>query len=195
MNLLIISIGFLLTILIIYTLINSYTYLNNNNNNNNYNNDNNNNNNNNDNNDNNDNNKIIKNENKDETNFKKEELLIKYSSIKNKLETEEDYINFYLTFNNSMYVSTIDNHIYNENQIVELISNDITKTKMRYDFNKLKDIYIINIIKNNYNKLIILYDGLIFNENHITFNQNNFSGNTIIYKLNVKNKIINHLLQ
>jgi hypothetical protein len=73
--------------------------------------------------------------------------------------------------------------------------NDITKTKMRYDFNKLKDIYIINIIKNNYNKLIILYDGLIFNENHITFNQNNFSGNTIIYKLNIKNKIINHLLQ
>jgi len=66
---------------------------------------------------------------------------------------------------------------------------------MRYDFDKLKDIYIINITKNNYNKLIILYDGLKFNENHITFKKNNFSGNTIIYKLNVKNKIINHLLQ
>ena len=111
------------------------------------------------------------------------------------METEQDYMNFYLTFNNSMYVSTIDNHIYNENQIVELISNDITKTKMRYDFDKLKDIYIINITNNNYNKLIILYDGLIFNENHIIFDKNNFSGNTIIYKLNIKNKIINHLLQ
>jgi hypothetical protein len=189
MNSLIIIIGILLTILIIYTLINSYIYLNNNNNNNN-------NNDNNDNNDKNDDiNKIIKDEHKDEKNFNKEELLIKYSSIKNKLETEQDYMNFYLTFNNSMHVSTIDNHIYNENQIVELISNDITKTKMRYDFDKLKDIYIINITKNNYNKLIILYDGLKFNENHITFNQNNFSGNTIIYKLNVKNKIINHLLQ
>jgi len=116
MNSLIIIIGILLTILIIYTLINSYIYLNNNNNNNNNNNDNNN------------DNKIIKDEHKDEKNFNKEELLIKYSSIKNKLETEQDYMNFYLTFNNSMYVSTIDNHIYNENQIVELISNDITKT-------------------------------------------------------------------
>jgi len=185
MNLLIISIGFLLIILIIYTLINSYTYLYNNNNNNDDNNDN----------DNNNNNKIIKDEYKNEKNFNKEELLIKYSSIKNKLETEQDYMNFYLTFNNSMYVSTIDNHIYNENQIVELISNDITKTKMRYDFDKLKDIYVINITNNNYNKLIILYDGLIFNENHIIFDKNNFSGNTIIYKLNIKNKIINHLLQ
>ena len=132
---------------------------------------------------------------KEETNFNKEELLIKYSSIKNKLETEQDYMNFYLTYNNNIYVSTIDNHIYNENQIVEFISNDIIKTKLRYDFNKLKDIYIINMTKNNYNKLIIMYDGLIFNENHITFNKNDFSGNTIIYKLNLKNKIINHHLQ
>jgi hypothetical protein len=176
MNSLIIIIGILLIILIIYTLINSYTYLNND--------------------------KIIKkniennDEDKyDENNFNKEELLIKYSSIKNKLETEDDYMNFYLTFNNSMYVSTIDNHIYNENQIVELISNDITKTKLRHNFDKLRDIYIINIIKNNYNKLIIMYDGLIFNENHIRFNKNDFSGSTIIYKLNLKNKIINHHLQ
>ena len=94
-----------------------------------------------------------------------------------------------------MHVSTIDNHIYNENQIVELISNDITKTKLRHNFDKLRDIYIINIIKNNYNKLIIMYDGLIFNENHIRFNKNDFSGSTIIYKLNLKNKIINHHLQ
>ena len=80
MNSLIIIIGILLTILIIYTLINSYIYLNNNNNNNN--------NNDNDNNNNNDDiNKIIKDEHKDEKNFNKEELLIKYSSIKNKLET------------------------------------------------------------------------------------------------------------
>ena len=42
--------------------------------------------------------------------------------------------------NNSIYLTTIDNNIYNENQIVEFISNDITKTKFKYDFNKLKDI-------------------------------------------------------
>jgi hypothetical protein len=177
MNSLIIIIGVLLTILIIYTLINSYTYLY-------YDNEN--------------KNENEENENKNEENeknFNKEELLIKYSSIKNKLETEQDYMNFYLTYNNNIFISTIDNHIYNENQIIELISNDISKTKLRYDFNKLKDIYIINITKNNYNKLIILYDGLIFNENHITFNKNDFSGNTIIYKLNLKNKIINHHLQ
>jgi hypothetical protein len=183
MNLFII-ISILLTLLIIYTLINSYTYLNNDktiynslfdygNVNGNV-------------------NDIHKN---DENNFKKEELLIKYSSIKNKLETEEDYINFYLTMNNSIYLSTIDNNIYNENQIVEFISNDITKTKFKYDFNKLKDIYIITKKQNNYIKLIIMYDGLIFNENHIKFNKNDFSGNTIIYKLNLKNKIINHHLQ
>lgn len=180
MNLLIIIIGVLLTILIIYTLINSYTYLY-------YDNENKN---------------RDKNENEDKhenednkKNFNKEELLIKYSSMKNKLETEQDYMNFYLSLNNSIHFSTIDNNIYNENQIVEIISNNITKTKLRYDFNKLKDIYIINITKNNYNKLIIMYDGLIFNENHIIFNKNDFSGNTIIYKLNLKNKIINHHLQ
>jgi hypothetical protein len=177
MNIFII-ISILLTLLIIYTLVNSYTYLNH------------------------DTtiynsffDKINNNDDNDKNNFIKEELLIKYSSIKNKLETNEDYINFNITMNDSMYVSIIDNHIYDDNQIVELISNDITKTKLQYNFDKLKDIYIINKIHNNYNKLIIIYDGLKFNKKHITFNKNDLSGNTIIYKLNIKNKIISHLLQ
>lgn len=126
------------------------------------------------------------------------ELFIKYSSIKNKLITSNDYINFYSyleTIKTSIYFTIIDTHIINENKIIELISNDIAKTKQQFNFNKLKNIYVIIKQKDNYNKIIIFYDGLIYNTNKFYFVENDFNGNTIVYKLDLNNKIINHLLQ
>jgi len=129
---------------------------------------------------------------------KKEELLTKYSSIKNKLNTPDDYIGFYAYIDdikNSMYVSIIDNIIYDEKQTIEIIINDIRKTKLKYNFNKLKNIFIINKLNDKFNKLIILYDGLLYNEKKFKFVENDFSGNTIVYKLNLRHKLINHYLQ
>jgi len=126
------------------------------------------------------------------------ELFIKYSSIKNKLITSTDYINFYSyleTIKTSIYFTIIDTYIINENKIIELISNDIAKTKQQFNFNNLKNIYVIIKQKNNYNKIILFYDGLIYNTNKFYFVENDFTGNTIVYKLDLNNKIISHLLQ
>ena len=128
----------------------------------------------------------------------KKELLIKYSSIKNKLETENDYLDFQLfiqNIKNSIYVSIIDNIIYNENQILELITNDILKTRLKFNFKKLKNIFIINKLKDDYNKIIIFYDGLLYNEKRFKFIENDFTGNTIVYKVNLNHKLISHHLQ
>ena len=174
-------IGVILIIIIIYTIIDSYLYLN-------------------------FNKKIIdiifennKINNTDIKNNKNEELfLIKYSSIKNKLETDNDYLDFYLFIQDvkkSIYVSIIDNIIYNENQIIEIITNDILKTRLKYDFKKLKNIFVIYKLDDKYNKIIIFYDGLIHNKNRFKFNENDFSGNTIVYKVDLKHRLINHHLQ
>jgi hypothetical protein len=136
--------------------------------------------------------------NKNDNKQKEEELLIKYSSIKNKLDTPEDYLGFYNYINDikkSIYVSIIDNIIYDETQIIEIITNDIQKTKLKYNFKKLKNIFVIYKLKDAFNKIIIFYDGLIYNEQKFRFVENDFSGNTIVYKLNLRNKMINHYLQ
>jgi len=136
-----------------------------------------------------------KTQNKDKT---KEELLIKYSSIKNKLDTTDDVLGFYSYINdikNSIYISIIDNIIYDETQIIEIIINDIQKTKLKYNFNKLKNIFVITKLKEDFNKIIIFYDGLLYNKNKFKFIENDFSGNTIVYKLNLRHKLINHYLQ
>jgi len=136
--------------------------------------------------------------NKNDNKQKEEELLIKYSSIKNKLDTPDDYLGFYNYINDikkSIYVSIIDNIIYDETQIIEIITNDIQKTKLKYNFEKLKNIFVIYKLKDAFNKIIIFYDGLIYNEQKFRFVENDFSGNTIVYKLNLRNKMINHYLQ
>ena len=136
-----------------------------------------------------------KTQNKDKT---KEELLIKYSSIKNKLDTTDDVLGFYSYINdikNSIYISIIDNIIYDETQIIEIIINDIQKTKLKYNFNKLKNIFVITKLKEDFNKIIIFYDGLLYNKIKFKFIENDFSGNTIVYKLNLRHKLINHYLQ
>lgn len=144
---------------------------------------------------------IITNDNFNKTDNKNEankELLIKYSSIKNKLDTTDDYIGFYAyieNIKNSIYISVIDNIIYDETQIIEIITNDIQKTKLKYNFNKLKNIFVIYKLKDRFNKIIIFYDGLIYNEQKFKFIENDFSGNTIVYKLNLRHKLINHYLQ
>jgi len=144
---------------------------------------------------------IITNDNFNKTDNKNEankELLIKYSSIKNKLDTTDDYIGFYTyieNIKNSIYISVIDNIIYDETQIIEIITNDIQKTKLKYNFNKLKNIFVIYKLKDRFNKIIIFYDGLIYNEQKFKFIENDFSGNTIVYKLNLRHKLINHYLQ
>ena len=53
----------------------------------------------------------------------------------------------------------------------------------------------INDLNTSYAKIILFYDGLIFNEKRFQFIENDFTGNTIVYKLNFKNKLINHYLQ
>jgi hypothetical protein len=126
------------------------------------------------------------------------DIFIKYSSIRNKLNTNEDYVKFYEyidTIRDSMYISINENVIYDDNQLIEIIINDIQKTKLQYNFKKLKNIYIIKKINDNTTKLIMFYDGLIYNSKKIKFIENNFMGNTIIYKLDTKNKLFNHYLQ
>jgi hypothetical protein len=126
------------------------------------------------------------------------DIFIKYSSIRNKLDTNNDYEKFYNyidTIRDSIYINIIDNIIYDDRQLIEIIINDIEKTKLKYDFKKLKNIFVIKKINNNNTKLILFYDGLIYNNKKIKFIENNFIGNTIVYKLDFTNKIINHHLQ
>lgn len=127
-----------------------------------------------------------------------DDIFIKYSSIRNKLNTNEDYERFYTyinTIRDSIYISILDNIIYDDKQIIEIIINDIQKTKLQYNFNKLKNIFIIKKINDNNTKLILFYDGLIYNAKKFKFVENNFIGNTIVYKLDINNKLINHYLQ
>ena len=85
------------------------------------------------------------------------EIFIKYSSIKNKLNTIDDYIDLHYFINNineSIYISEIQTN--EKNRIIELITNDIQKTKLKYNFNKLKNIFVI-IKKIEENIKIILF--------------------------------------
>ncbi len=123
------------------------------------------------------------------------DIFIKYSSINNRLITHEDYINLYIyleTIKSSIYYNIIDTIIINENKIIELISNDIIATKLKYNLKNLKNIYVLIKQKDNYNKIIIFYDGLIYNTQKINFKENDFTGNTIIYKLDLNNKLIKY---
>ena len=134
-----------------------------------------------------------------------EELFIKYSSIRNTLITDDDYLKFHIYLNSiksSIYYSVIDNIITDSNHIIELITNDIQKTKLHFNFKKLKNIYAIvkikeqlNDLNSSYVKIILFYDGLLFNKDKIKFIENDFTGKTLVYKLNLNNKIINHYLQ
>jgi hypothetical protein len=128
--------------------------------------------------------------------IKDDKLFIKYSSIKNKLITDDDYINLHYFINEiktSIYISEINAN--NKNNIIELISNDIQKTKLKYNFNKLKNIFVI-IKKIDENiKIVIFYDGLLYNSQKFKFIENDYSGYTIVYKLNLNNKLFNHYLQ
>lgn len=124
------------------------------------------------------------------------EIFIKYSSIKNKLNTIDDYIDLHYFINNineSIYISEIQTN--EKNRIIELITNDIQKTKLKYNFNKLKNIFvIIKKIEENI-KIILFYDGLLYNAAHFEFKENDYSGYTLVYKLDLKNKLFNHYLQ
>jgi len=192
MNIALVLIIILLFIIVIYTLIDKYMSLSllkdnnddnkNNKNNKNINNDKNNINNNNDN---------IYNE-----IIKDDKIFIKYSSIKNKLNTIEDYINLHYFINDiksSIYISEI--HTNEKNRILELITTDIQKTKLKYNFNKLKNIFVIIKKTEDNIKIILFYDGLLYNSAHFEFIQNDYSGYTLVYKLDLKNKIFNHYLQ
>ena len=139
------------------------------------------------------------------TDIKDDNLFIKYSSIKNKLLTDDDYINFHNyieTINKSIYISIIDSIIINYTHIINLITTDIEKTRLKYTFKKLKNIYVIikikeeiNDMNTSYAKIVLFYDGLLYNEKRFHFIENDFTGNTIVYKLNLQNKMINHYLQ
>jgi hypothetical protein len=210
MNIILILIILLIFILVIFTIIDKFSLLSNYNDNANANNNANANANNDVNKKNNINNDIISHNNKyhkynnDDNNdddddndiIKDDKLFIKYSSIKNKLITDDDYINLHYFINEiktSIYISEINAN--NKNNIIELISNDIQKTKLKYNFNKLKNIFVI-IKKIDENiKIVIFYDGLLYNSQKFKFIENDYSGYTIVYKLNLNNKLFNHYLQ
>ena len=134
-----------------------------------------------------------------------EDIFIKYSSIKNKLSSDSDYLTLFKmlkTIDKTIYTSVIDNIITDSNQIIELIVNDIRKTKLKFNFKKLKNIFIIikikeqiNDLNSSYAKIIMFYDGLIYNKDKFNFIENDFSGSTIVYKLNLNNNLFNHYLQ
>jgi hypothetical protein len=210
MNIILILVILLIFILVIFTIIDKFSLLSNYNDNANANNNANANANNDVNKKNNINNDIISHNNKyhkynnDDNNdddddndiIKDDKLFIKYSSIKNKLITDDDYINLHYFINEiktSIYISEINAN--NKNNIIELISNDIQKTKLKYNFNKLKNIFVI-IKKIDENiKIVIFYDGLLYNSQKFKFIENDYSGYTIVYKLNLNNKLFNHYLQ
>ena len=133
------------------------------------------------------------------------DIFIKYSSIKNKLSSDDDYLTLFKmlkTIDKTIYASVIDSIVTDSNQIIELIVNDISKTKLKFNFKKLKNIFIIikikeqiNDLNSSYAKIIMFYDGLIYNKDKFNFVENDFSGNTIIYKLNLNNNLFNHYLQ
>ena len=111
-------------------------------------------------------------------------LIKKYSSI-----------NLKEVLNKSLYYSIIEtSSLFDENYLIELIMNDIHKTKININnLNKLDNIYLI-IKKINENiKIIILYDG-IFNSNLI-LNKDDFTKQDLVYKLNLNTKLFNHYHQ
>ena len=189
MNIALVLIIILLFIIVIYTLIDKYMSLSLLKDNNDDNNDDNNNNNN-------KNNDINKNNNIYNEIIKDDKIFIKYSSIKNKLNTIDDYINLHYFINyikSSIYISEI--HTNEKNRILELITTDMQKTKLKYNFNKLKNIFVIIKKTEDNIKIILFYDGLLYNSAHFEFIQNDYSGYTLVYKLDLRNKIFNHYLQ
>ena len=184
MNIALVLIIILLFIIVIYTLIDKYMSLSLLK----------------DNNDDNNNNDINKNNNIYNNIYneiiKDDKIFIKYSSIKNKLNTIDDYINLHYFINDiksSIYISEI--HTNEKNRILELITTDMQKTKLKYNFNKLKNIFVIIKKINNNIKIILFYDGLLYNSAHFQFKENDYSGYTLVYKINLTNKLFNHYLQ
>ena len=133
-----------------------------------------------------------------------DKLFIKYSSIKNKLNTIQDFVDlhYYLDeIRSSIYISelnvndNVNDNVNEKNRILELITTDIQKTKLKYNFNKLKNIFVIIKKIDDNIKIILFYDGLIYNSTHFQFKENDYSGYTLVYKLDLRNKIFNHYLQ
>lgn len=114
-----------------------------------------------------------------------------YSSLMKKYSS----INLKDVFNKSLYYSIIEtSSLFDEKYLIELIMNDIHKTKINTNkLDKLDNIYLI-IKKINENiKIIILYDG-IFNRNLI-LNKDDFTKEDLVYKLNFDNKIFSRYHQ
>ena len=129
-----------------------------------------------------------------------DKFFIKYSSIKNKLNTIQDFVDlhYYLDeIRSSIYISelNVNDNVNEKNRILELITTDIQKTKLKYNFNKLKNIFVIIKKIDDNIKIILFYDGLIYNSTHFQFKENDYSGYTLVYKLDLNNKIFNHYLQ
>jgi hypothetical protein len=139
---------------------------------------------------------IYNNNGDDDEILKDDKLFIKYSSIKNKLNTIEDFVDLHYFLNeirSSIYISEIN--VNEKTRILELITSDIQKTKLKYNFNKLKNIFVIIKKINDNIKIILFYDGLLYNSAHFQFKENDYSGYTLVYKIDLKNKIFNHYLQ
>ena len=112
-------------------------------------------------------------------------LLKKYSSINFDIN---DFLNKSFYYNIIETTSTLD-----EKRIIELILNDINKTKINNNYNILNNIYLIIKKINDNIRIIIFYDGILYN--NIIFNENDFSNRDLVYKLNMNDKLFNHYLQ
>ena len=168
MNFILILLTIIILIVVIFTIIDKYTAL------------------------------SIYNDINDDDIIKDDKLFIKYSSIKNKLNTIQDFVDlhYYLDeIRTSIYISEINVNEIEKNRILELITTDIQKTKLKYNFNKLKNIFVIIKKIDDNIKIILFYDGLIYNSTHFQFKENDYSGYTLVYKLDLMNKLFNHYLQ
>jgi len=131
-------------------------------------------------------------------------LITKYKLLINNFKDIDNYqylkkyssTNFNLDdFKNLLYYNIIDTIYTTDEKITELIINDINKTKFNHNLKKLNNIYLL-IKKINENiKIIIFYDGLLHNYNKIIFNENDFTGKELIYKLDLNDKLFSHYLQ
>jgi hypothetical protein len=119
-------------------------------------------------------------------------------------------------YNKNFYVQVIDAQIINDNDLINVLNEGIKETTIITNSKIKNDVYVIlypNIDSNNtnglkLNKIVLIYpsyfkknnkiiNNTIENTNKINnyFIEDNYGGNTIIYKLNKNNKAFSPYLR
>jgi len=151
--------------------------------------------------------------------YNNDDVLIKYSSININSVSVSDIYNFMVLlelYNKNFYVQVIDAQIINDNDLINVLNEGIKETTIITNSKIKNDVYVIlypNIDSNNtnglkLNKIVLIYpsyfkknnkiiNNTIENTNKINnyFIEDNYGGNTIIYKLNKNNKAFSPYLR